>query len=82
MADEELGAVPWHEDAGSDGQSQAAELGPAEDVLQRQTGDALLHHGVERVGRAGFGHEQPCFVLGEHAPGGAQPGHDVRPFGR
>ena len=38
--DEELGAAAGHEDAGLDGDPQAAELRPAEDVLQRLPRDA------------------------------------------
>ena len=38
LADEELGAAARDEDAGVDGDPQAAELGPADDVLERQAG--------------------------------------------
>jgi len=50
MADEELGAAAGYEDAGIHCYPQAAELRPAEDVLQGLAGGSPVHHGGE-VGR-------------------------------
>jgi hypothetical protein len=76
LPDEELGTPPRHEHPGRDGDPQAAEFGPAEDLLQRQPGRALADHGVEFGRRPGGGHQQPGLILGEHAARGAEPGDD------
>ena len=77
-ADEELGAPPRDEHAGRDGDPQAAELRPAENLLERQAGDAPVHHRVEFVRCPGGGHEQTGFVLGENATRGPEPANDDR----
>ena len=78
LPDEELGAPPRDEHAGGHGDPQAAELRPAEDLLERQAGDAPVHHGVEFGRCTGGGGEQPGFVLGENAPRGTEPVNDER----
>ena len=77
LLDKELGTASWHEDPGLHGDPQPAELGPAEDLLQRQAGRPPLDHGGKLARAAGRGHEQPGLVLGEDAARGPQPGrHD------
>ena len=76
LLDEELGTPPRHEYTRRHGDSQAAELGPAENLLQRQAGGSLADHGVEFGRCSGGRDEQPRLVLGEHAPGRAQPRDD------
>ena len=76
LLDEELGAAARHEDARIDSDAQPAELGPAEDLLQRQARRPLLHHGVELIRGPGPGDEQPGLVFGEDAARGPEPGHD------
>jgi len=76
LLDEELGAAARHEDARIDSDAQPAELGPAEDLLQRQARRPLLHHGVELIRGSGPGDEQPGLVFGEDAARGPEPGHD------
>jgi len=78
LPDEELGPPPRHEHAGRHGDPQAAELGPADDLLQRQAGGALADHGVEFGRRPGRFHQQPRLVLGEDAAGCAEPGNEER----
>ena len=73
LPDEELGTPPRHEHAGRHGDPQAAELGPAEDVLQRQASDAPVHHGVEFVRRPRRGRQQPGFIFGEDTARGPEP---------
>ena len=76
-ADQELGAAAGHEDAGVHGDPQAAELRPAEHVLQGLAGGPPVHHGRQVGKRGGPGHEQLRFVLGEDAAGRPKPGdHD------
>src|SRR5580692_9035808 len=76
LLDEELGAAARHEDPGIHGDAQPAELGPAEDLLERQAGGPPLHHRVEFLRAAGRGDEQRGFVLGEDAARGPEPGDD------
>lgn len=58
--------------------AQAAELGPAEDVLERRADDPPLDEGIE-LGRAPRGGaEQRRLVLGEDASGRPQRRDDVR----
>ena len=76
LPDEELGAPPRHEHAGRHGDPQAAELGPAENLLQRQAGHTPVHHRVEFVRCPCGGHEQTGFVLGENATRGPEPAND------
>ena len=82
LADQELGAAAGHEDAGIHGYPQAAEVRPADDLFQRQAGCPPVHHGGELRRRGGRGDEQLRLVLGEHAPGGPQPGDDGGPGNR
>lgn len=73
--DEELAAAPRHEHPGIHEDPQAAELRPADHLLERQPAGSLLHQRVE-LGRGSRGlREQPRLVFREHAPGGAQPRH-------
>ena len=76
MLDQELGAAARHEDAGIHGDPQAAELGPAQDLFQRQAGGPALDQGGKLARGPGGGDEQPGFVLGEDAARGPEPGHD------
>jgi hypothetical protein len=76
LPDEELGTPPRHEHTRRDSDPQAAELGPAENLLQRQAGGALADHDVEFGQCPGGSDEQPRLVLGEHAAGRAQPSDD------
>ena len=76
LLDEELGTPPRHEHTRRHGDPQAAEPGPAENLLQRQAGGALADHDVEFGRCPGGSDEEPRLVLGEHAAGRAQPGDD------
>ena len=69
-AGEQFGALARHEHTRVDRHAQPAELGPAHDVFERESGDPPLHHGREgrRCGRRVD--EQSSLVLGEHATGG------------
>ena len=75
---EELAAAARHEHAGVDQDPQAAELRPADDLLERQAGGALLDHRVQFGGCVRGVGKQAGLIFGEHAPGGPQPGDDVR----
>ncbi len=44
LGDEELAAAARDKDAGLYQDAQAAELGPANDLLQRQADDTAVHH--------------------------------------
>ena len=76
LTDEELGADAGDEHAVVDDDPQAAELGPAENVFERQAGHSPVDHGGEVGRRARRGDEQPRLVLGEHTAGGPKPGDD------
>ncbi len=77
LADQELGATAGHEDPGAHSDSQAAELGPADHVLQRLAGGPPVHHGGQVGQRGRRRPEQAGLVLGEDAAGGPEPGdHD------
>jgi len=76
LADEELGAAARHEDSGIHGYPQAAELRPAEDVLQGKAGDSPVDHGGEVVRRTRSAEEQPRLVLGEDTAGSPKSGDD------
>ena len=78
-ADQELGAAARYEDAGVYGYPQAAELRPAEDVLEGLAGGTPVHHGGQAGRRPSRGHEQPRLVLGENTARCPQPGDDGRP---
>lgn len=67
LPDQELGAAAGYEDAGADGDPQAVELGPAEDVFQGKPGDPPFDHGGDRGGTGGGGEDQFRLVLGEYA---------------
>ena len=77
-AGEIFGAPARDEDARVDGDPLAAELGPAEHLLERQPGDAPGH----QVGEVGRGlrrrDEQLRLLLGEDAARGAQRADDRR----
>jgi hypothetical protein len=70
--DEELGAAAGDEHAGFHGDTQARELGPAEDEFEGQTRDTPVDHGGGLVRGAGGGEDQLRLVLGEDAAGGAK----------
>jgi hypothetical protein len=74
---EELAAAAGHEHAWVDVYAQAAELRPADDLLERQPRRALTDHRVQLGRRVRGVGEQPGLVFGEHAPGRPQPGDDV-----
>lgn len=77
LLDEELGPAARDEDAGIYGDAQAAELCPAEDVLERKAGHSSVNHVVE-VGWCSCGRdEQLGLVLGEDAAGSAELVDDV-----
>jgi hypothetical protein len=78
LPDQELAATPGHEDALTDRDPEPAELGPAEDVLERETADTAVDHGGKICRRARGGGEHSCLVLGEHAARRAQLRHDRR----
>ena len=74
--DQELGAATRHEDAGSDGDPQSAELRPAHDLLQRQAAHPPLDHRLQ-LGRCSGGLDQQArLVLGGHAARCPQPVDD------
>ena len=75
LADQELGAPAGHEDPGGDGDPQAAELGPAEHLLQRLPRDPAPHQRVEAGGVGGGRAQQPGLLLGEDASRGPQAAH-------
>ena len=74
---EELAAAAGHEHAWVDVYAQAAELRPADDLLERQPRRALTDHRVQLGRRVRGVGEQPGLVFGEHAPRRPQPGDDV-----
>jgi hypothetical protein len=74
---EELAASARHEHTRVDEYPHAAELRPADDLLERQAGGALADHRVQLGRRVRGVGEQPGLIFGEHAPGRAQPGDDV-----
>jgi hypothetical protein len=82
LLDKELGAAPGNEHAGADRYPQAAELGPAHNVLDRQPGGPPFHHDGEVGGRPRRRKEQPRLVLGEHDAGSPEPGYDGVPAER
>jgi hypothetical protein len=75
--DEELGSTSRYENPLIERNSQAAELGPSDDVLERHAAGPPIHHGTEFVWRPCLGDEQPSFFLGEDAAGGPKRGDDV-----
>ena len=76
LPDQELGAAAGHKDSGVHFDPQPAELRPAQDVLERQAGNPLLHEGVEVVRRRGGRGQQPGLLLGEDAAGRPEPRDD------
>jgi hypothetical protein len=78
LADQELGASTRHEHARVHRDPQAAELRPAEQVLQGLPGDPPSDQKLQRCSVPCPGHQQPGLFLGEHAAGGAQPSDDRR----
>jgi hypothetical protein len=72
LAHQELAAVAGHEDARFDRDAQAAELRPADHLLERQPLDPPRdHRGEGGRGRRGRD-QQACLLLREDAAGGAQ----------
>src|SRR5262245_17970946 len=78
LADQELAAAARNEYAGLDHDPQPAELGPAKNVLEREAGDPLRHHGYQLVRAAGRLDEQPGLILSEDAAGRPQRGYHRR----
>jgi hypothetical protein len=78
-ADQELGAAARYEDAGIHRDPQAAELGPAENVLERLAGGPPIHHGGQGGRCPRRGDEQLRLVLGEDTARGPEPGDGGRP---
>lgn len=71
---QELRTAAGDEDPAVHGEAAAAELGPAQDVFERQPGDTVLDEEGQFVrGRGGL-MEEGRLVLGEDAPGAAQGG--------
>ena len=76
LAGQELGAPPGDEHGGIDGDPQAAELSPAQHVLEWLARGPPVHQGGP-VGRcAGGGDEQISLLLGPDTAGRAEPGGD------
>jgi len=75
---QEARALAGDEDARPDREPSAAELDPADDVLQRLARDPAVDEAVERwsAGAVGGLAEERGLLLGVHAPGGAQPGDE------
>jgi hypothetical protein len=67
LADQELAAAPRNEDAGPDGDAQAAKFSPADNVLERQPGHTALHHVLELISRRRCCDEQISLILGKDA---------------
>ena len=82
LADEEFRAAAGHEDAGIDGDPQAAELCPAQDVLKREARNPPVQHGLEPLRRRGSFHEEECFFFCENAARCPEPGDDDHPCQR
>jgi hypothetical protein len=76
LLDEELGAAARNENADVELNPQAPEFCPAQNVLQRMAGNALLHEGGD-ISRTPRGiHEQPRLILGKHTAGQPKPIRD------
>jgi hypothetical protein len=75
---QELGPAAWDEHAGGHRDPEAAELRPAEHLLERLAGDPASHQRLQPVRRRRLGHEEPGLVLGEDASRGAEPADDGR----
>ena len=75
LADQKLRPPPRHEHPGLDRDPQPAELGPAQDLLQRQPRDPLAHHRGQLGVRPRRRDQQLSLILGEHASRRAQRGH-------
>ena len=67
-----LGAVAGDEDPGSDGHPYAAELGVADDELERFAGDPTGDERLQLGRGAGSGSQHRSLVLGEDATAGPQ----------
>jgi hypothetical protein len=76
LRDQVLRTPAWHEHAWVEQDPQAAEVCVADDVFERQPGDALLNHVGELGVVAGRGDQQVRLVLGEDAAGGAEGADD------
>ena len=81
-ANEQFGPAARNEHAGFDNDGQGVEVGPADDVLQRQPVNPLLEHPGELVRVRRRSYEQISLVLGEDAPRSTQPRHEFGPAGR
>lgn len=89
LRDEELAPATRDEHTGAHADPQPAEFGPAEDVLERQPGGALIDHPGQLGRRMRGSLKQLSFLFGEDAARRPEPGHDVwrhrtgpRPRGR
>ncbi|MDT4900075.1 MAG: hypothetical protein QOJ78_1005, partial [Pseudonocardiales bacterium] len=69
---QELGAAAGDEYPGVDLDAKAAELGPAQEVLERLACNPAIHERAELVRRARRSDEQLRLVLGEYAAGRSQ----------
>lgn len=65
-----------YEDTGVHSDAQAAELGPAQHVFERETRDTAVDHGGQLGGVARGGDKELRLVLGEDTARGPQPGDD------
>jgi hypothetical protein len=66
LLDEEPGSATRHEDARLDHDTKAAELRPAEYLLQRLAGKASRQQGLEILGRGRDLDEERCLVVREN----------------
>ena len=78
LSDEKFGALTGYENSRVQRYSQSAELRPANDVFEGQTGCSAVNHGC-KVGWSPFrGDEQPGLIFGENTTGRPKPADDFR----
>src|SRR5215217_7866754 len=77
LLDEELRAPARHEHTGLDDDLQSTELCPAENVFQRFTRNAPLHHRVQLTRRSLGSEQQPGLIFGKDTAGLSEPGRDL-----
>src|SRR5215213_1571698 len=77
LVNEELRAPARHKHTGLDDDLQSTELCPAENVFQRFTRNAPLHHRVQLTRRSLGSEQQPGLTFGEDTTGLSEPGRDL-----